>query len=76
MLMWKGMKAKRALPTDLCGLSATPRDSTERRLVRRSFNMIADVFDIPSGTADGVAAACAKEGDQCGRQQQQDETLL
>jgi len=34
--------------------------------------MIAGVLDIPSGTAYGVAAACAEEGDQCRSQQQQD----
>ena len=38
------------------------------RLVCGSLNVIAGVFDIPTGTADGVAAACAEERDHCGRE--------
>ena len=46
------------------------------RLVCRAFDVIAGVLNISPGTADSVAAACAEKGDQCGCQQQQNETLL
>jgi hypothetical protein len=36
------------------------------RLPHRFFNMMANVFDIPSGTVDGVAAACSEEAQQRG----------
>ena len=52
-----------------------PEVQPGERLVGGALNMIAGAFDIPARAAYGVAAACAEQGDEGGRQQQQRETF-